>query len=227
MSQPRTGKKRAFPAAQKRGEIIAKNEWREALQPRIDAAKAKLAKLDPEDLAHRAGLTRERSGFKLVLLDQAYSIDWPKLVVRAPDGQRCPEELVILLLDYLEKADGSAPSGRWVGFQELPDGAFYRYAFQGYSGDQLVRDLAGDVSSFRRAAERLAADPLPMGDAGYVFRALPNVPLAVVWWAGDEEFPPTATVLFDEVAGGYLPTDGLAILGRMLCRRLSKLGGAE
>ena len=74
------------------------------------------------------------------------------------------------------------------------------------------------------AVERMGGESLELGDAAYVFRALPQLPLAVVWWAGDEELSAEASVLFDATVGHYLPTDGLAILGRMLCRKLVKLG---
>lgn len=206
---------------------MPKEEWRESLQPRIDDARVKLAQHDPAELAHRGGLVRNEDGFELSLLGQTILLHWPSLVATTSDGKPCPEELQILLLDYLARGDGVGPSGQWIGFQELPDGSFYRHAFQGYSADQLVRDLGGDIASFRRAAERLGGDPLKMGDAAYRFRALPHILLAVVWWAGDEEFPANATVLFDATAGRYLPTDGLAILGRMLCRALDKLGKVE
>jgi hypothetical protein len=48
--------------------------------------------------------------------------------------------------------------------------------------------------------------------------------LAAVWWAGDEEFPDRAAVLFDATAGKFLPAEGLAILGRILCKRLIRAG---
>ena len=206
---------------------MPKEEWRESLRPRIEAARAELAQHDPVELARRGGLTRNEDGFELSLFGQTILIRWPTLVSTTSDDKPCPEELQILLLDYLARGDATEPSGQWIGFQELPDGSFYRHAFQGYSADQLVRDLAGDIAAFRRAAEKLGGDPLEMGDAGYSFHALPHILLAVVWWAGDEEFPANATVLFDATAGRYLPTDGLAILGRMLCRTLAKLGKAE
>lgn len=160
----------------------------------------------------------------LGLVGKRYVVRWPELVVEEPSGEESPEELQALVLDYLAGADGSSPTGRWLGFRELPHGDFYWQAFQGYSGDDLVRALNGNSAAFRRGAERLGGSPVALGDAAYAFRALPNVPLAVVWWEGDEEFPPQAAVLFDAVASHYLPTDGLAILGRMLCRRLVKLG---
>jgi hypothetical protein len=206
---------------------MPKEAWRESLRPRIEAARRQLAAFDAAEVARRAGLTVRNGFLDLPLLDSSYRIAWPELSITFRDGTDCPEELVILVLDYLVRADGSAPSGEWIGFQELPDGAFYRRAFQGYSGDRLVRELAADVDRFRRAARALDGEPLPMGDTGFAFRVLPHVPLAVVWWDGNDEFPASATVLFDRVAGVYLPTDGLAILGRMLCRALVKAAGSR
>ncbi len=203
-------------------------KWRKSLRPMINEAREELARVSPQELARRGGLTFQAGRLELPLLGNMYSIRWPELVpYNAADGEKCQEELQILLLDYLRRGDGTPPTGRWIGFRELPHGGFYWRAFQGYSGDQLVRDLAGNIEAFHRTAKNLGGEPLDMGDASYTFRALPQLPMAVVWWAGDEEFPAKATVLFGETAGHYLPTDGLAILGRMLCRTLAKLGEAE
>jgi hypothetical protein len=201
---------------------MPKEEYLESLRPRIDAAAEELRAVDPTELARRGGLAGDGDLLTLPVVGTTYTLEWPDLVARKPDGAPCRDDLRILLLDYLRLGDGSGPTGKWIGYQELPDGSFYRHAFQGYSGDQLVRDLGGRIDAFRHAAAALDGEPLEMGDAGFAFRALPNVPLAVVWWDGDDEFPANAIVLFDEVAGGYLPTDGLAILGRMLCRALAK-----
>jgi hypothetical protein len=44
-------------------------------------------------------------------------------------------------------------------------------------------------------------------------------------WAGDDEFPAQASVVFDAAAGHYLPAEDLAGLGGLLARRLT--GGAS
>jgi len=195
---------------------------RASLRPRIDAARERLRPVDPERLAAQGGLDLEHGHLGADLLETPIRIEVPSLEARFEDGTVCPEELQLLFLDYLLRGDGTPVAGRWVGFQELPDGMFYRQAFQGYSGDQLVRDLAGDTDAFRAAAARLGGASLSMGDAAFAFEVLPRVLLALVWWAGDDEFPANATVLFDAAASHYLPTDGLAILGRLLCRKLAK-----
>jgi len=203
---------------------MPKQEWRESLGPRIGEARRAVAAREIEEIARRSGALVVDGGLELMLLGHTYRLLWPELVLTFSDGNPCPEELTILVLDYCSLADGTEPTGGWIGFQELPNGAFYRRAFQGYTGDQLVADLTADVEAFRRAAEQFRGEPIEMGDAAYAFRVLPHVPLAVVWWIGDDEFPANATVLFDRAASHYLPTDGLAILGRMLCRSLAKRG---
>ncbi len=114
-----------------------------------------------------------------------------------------------LILTYLYMADGTPPIDRWMGFRELPDGLFYAQAFQGYTGAALVRDLNGDVAAFKQASEKLQGVALAIGDAGYVFQVLPRLKLAVVMWAGDDEFPAQAQVLFQETRRA-LSDDGSA-----------------
>lgn len=206
---------------------MPKEAMRESLRPRIDEARDTLRTYEPEKLAWRGGLELSENRLALTLLGAAYYILLPDLVATFADGAICPEEIQILFLDYLVQGDGTPPSGQWIGFQELPNGMFYRKAFQGYSGDQLVHDLSAKIDAFRDAATSLGGEPVELGDAAYAFRVLPNVPLAVVWWNGDDEFPANGTVLFDASTSHYLPTDGLAIVGRMLCRKLAKLGVAK
>jgi hypothetical protein len=197
-------------------------ENRPHLGPKIAQAREALAEVPLAELARRSGGKVAGGSLVLPFFGTPYRVSWPKLRVWDPKGEECSEELTALLLDYLVSADGTPPEGRWIGFRELPHGNFYFRAFQGYTGDILVREL--DFPSFKRAANGLGGKPIEFGDAGFAFSALPLVPLAAVWWAGDEEFPDRAAVLFDATAGKFLPAEGLAILGRILCKRLIRAG---
>jgi len=198
-------------------------EWRRSLRPRIEEARAELRQQRAFELALRAGAQCTREGLRLTYFGEERFISYPELVVHDAAGNRRPEEEQLLILDYLRNADGTAPRGEWKGFRELPEGQFYFKAFQGYTGDLLVREFGNDLEGFKRAAEALGGAPLELGSAAYAFEVLPHLHLAVVYWQGEEEFPPRASVLFDAAACRYLPTDGLAILGRILCNKLIKL----
>jgi hypothetical protein len=87
----------------------------------------------------------------------------------------------------------------------------------------MVRELSraglGVTDGLRRAGPALQGEPLDIGDVGFSFTLLPRVRAALTAWEGDDEFPSQATVLFEDTAANYMPTDGLAILGSQLVDR--------
>jgi hypothetical protein len=199
-------------------------EWYDKLAPVVQEARETLKALKPEKLALRSGCEQDADGdFRLGFFWQQYVIDGGDFGVRRADsGKETPSFIASLILTYMVIADGTTPSGRWIGFRELPDGMFYVQAFQGYSGGRLVREIEGGIEAFRRGAEALGGQPLDIGSAAYAFEVLPRVRLALAYWEGDDEFPAQASVLFEDTASHYLPTDGLAILGSQLVGKLLK-----
>jgi hypothetical protein len=205
------------------------------LQPQIDKlasvvkeAQEKLRRLDRALIADRSGATLDQDdNLCLEFMRRAYVIDQNEWTIKRADDAAAPALLVqSLILTHLYMADGSLPLDRWMGFRELPDGLFYASAFQGYTGAELVRDLNGDVALFKQASEKLQGAPLAIGDAGYVFQVLPRLKLAVVMWAGDDDFPAQAQVLFQETAAHYLMTEALAIVGSLLIGQIVKAAKA-
>jgi len=207
-------------------------EWLDRLAPVVENARAQLAGVTPGKIALRSGCELDGDGnYRLSFFGTDYIVTADDFSVYAAAAGKEPSSFTqSLILTYMSTADGATPSSRWVGFRELPDGLFYVQAFQGYTGRRLVQTIeqetGGDpdeaLAVFRRAAGRLGGVSFEIGDAGFLFTVLPRVQLAVVYWAGDDEFPSQARVLFEDTAAHYLPTDGLAILGSQLIGRLVK-----
>lgn len=200
-------------------------EWYDRLAPLVADARRRLQEVRPTKLVLRTGCEQEPNGsFRLTFFWRDYLIQPPDFTVRRADtGEEPPSFIQALLLTYMVTADGTTPSRRWVAFRGLPDGLFYAQAFRGYAEDRLVRELGEDgLAAFQRAAERLGGEPLEIGDAGYAFRVLPHIHLAGVYWLGDEDLPSRASILFEDSASHYMPTDGLAILGSHLTNALVK-----
>jgi len=163
---------------------------------------------------------------ELRLWDTLYRVGWTEIrAVEASSGQPCETDVEAALLYYLRTANGAPLMGRWIGFRELPEGSFYSRAFQGYTGDLLARHFGDDIQLCRQVAKRAGGSALALSDAGYSFLALPRVPLAMVYWLGEESIPTKAQVLFDQSASHYLPTDVLAVLGAQLVRRIIRADG--
>jgi hypothetical protein len=131
--------------------------------------------------------------------------------------------VTILLLHYLLTADGTPPAGAWKAYRELPDGLFYAASFAGRAEEPLGRVFArtpDGLAHFERVARDARGDALALGDVSFRFNALPRVDVAVLLWAGDDEEPGEARMLFDAHAGHYLPAEDLAGLGGQLAHQL-------
>jgi hypothetical protein len=150
------------------------------------------------------------------------AITWPGLEARfVEDGVPCSIFDLSLFLYYLKIADGTPFADRWISFRELPGGAFYNQAFQGYSGDRLAKALGKRAQAFETAAWALKGAKLSaLAEYAFAFQPLPRIRLAAVLWEGDEEFPSRATILFDAASSHYMTTDGMAILGSGLVSRI-------
>jgi hypothetical protein len=176
--------------------------------PQIDAETAGVAYTD---------LGEGRGRFDIPLLNRMYELSWPDLAMRE---QGCDVEpshvLQILLLHYLVVSDGIAIRGQWTSFREIPDGRIYYPAFRGGSEQRLLGRFGQDVAAFHAAAAALGGRPLELADHAYAFDLLPRLPMAVLLWEGDDEFPPELHILMDSTAANYLPTEDIAVISRYL-----------
>jgi hypothetical protein len=192
-----------------------------------DAAPKALASAAGGVLSGAGKICLEVLGEPLLVVLQGDETQPPRLEVNRPAGdtRRVPWFARTLLLHYLSRADATPLAGEWVALRDLPDGTFYQTAYQGYSGNKLVRAFGNDVAAFAQAAQAAGGERLDLSDAGFMFRALPRVPLAALYWAGEDEIPPKCSVLFDRSASHFLPTDVLAALGGTLADCIIKHRG--
>lgn len=193
---------------------------------RVDELRAALRLVPANLLAERTGSTYHalnpgRGEFRLSLFDSPLVVSFPELVAYQTNSEPCPPHIQALVIYYFHTADGTTLAREWVSFADLPDGRIYDHAFQGYSGNEVVKAFGLDVEGFKRACEKAGGRPENFGDAAYAFQALPRLSLLVNYWCGDEDFPSTCKILFDRSLSHYLPTDVAAILGGMLARKIA------
>jgi hypothetical protein len=194
----------------------------------LRAARELAAGLDPSAAAERCGAefkSDENGGrFSLQLLGADVAIHFPEFEFES--DCRLPPHLQALLVHHLAISDGSEPLGQWRAFADLPNGRFYASAFQGYTGDALVRRLCARAAELPDSVASLGGRALTRdelatnADAAWAVAALPRVPIAILWWDADDEFSARAELLFDKTASSHLPIDGCAVLGSWLTSRL-------
>jgi hypothetical protein len=201
--------------------------------PRIDdykqalkLAAEKLSDKNPELVASLSGaeISRDKDwGTRLVLntLGQKVSITWPDFSFASERAEaEIPIQQQILYLHYLHGALsslGARATGEWISFQEIPDGRFYMDAFQRRAKTPMVMSFGEKPELLLKvAAEMYGVGPFNQGDVSMVVQALPLVPVALILWKGDEEFPPEGNILFDRSIIGILSAEDVAWLSGMV-----------
>jgi hypothetical protein len=175
----------------------------------LDRLWRQLAAEDPETLCDRSGVDFRDGRYVVPFLDREYLVELDGCRVSGPAGDGLAEdpEFRLLVLGYLTHARGGRPSGTWVSERQLPGGSLFFQGPHALPLTPLVRRFGRDGESFRQICVRLGGKPLDFGDVGFTFRALPLVPLAVILWVADEEFPARAGMLFDPTVPDHLPLD--------------------
>ena len=165
--------------------------------------------LDPAEAAERTGAKWDGNEFYVNLLGREFAIAHPVYALRALDGGKLPPlPTQTFLLRYLLEGKNAAWSGEWKTFREMPWGEMY---IQPYTGRVLTRaafTFGTRVAAFRAAAEKMGAEPVKHGDAGFEFNLIGGYRMRILVWEGDEEFPPNAQILYsDNFATGFAAED--------------------
>jgi len=164
---------------------------------------------------------RENSFFSLHFLNKEIIISWPELEFSYKSSDEgLPIQQRILLLHYLYGAwssSGARIKGEWISFQEVPDGKFYLDAFHRRAKNPMVQTFGERPELLvKLAKESFGAVSSDQGDVSVVIKALPLVPVALIIWKGDEEFPPEGNILFDRNIIEILSAEDMAWLSGMV-----------
>lgn len=185
----------------------------------------KLASEPLEAIAARGGFEKTAGGgFHVPFLGRTYRVSYPEFdfgLLEDPKKE-VPIQEQVLILHYL-MAPLETSSGNWVAYREIPGATFYFSAFVKRAVDPLKKMFGSDVTLLQKPAEILGGIPIDAGDAGYEFQLFPRVPIQLVLWEGDEEFPAEANILFDDSIGSLLSPEDIAWLAGMLVYRLMGL----
>jgi hypothetical protein len=165
--------------------------------------------------------TRENT-FEVAFLNRKYRVAYPgfEFEDQTKAGQEIPLQEQILILHYLLSAGSRALAGRWISYREIPGASFYFSAFVKRAIEPLKKVFGCNGPALAKAAEPLRGKAIDAGDVGFEFDVLPKVPLQLIVYTGDEEFPAEANILFDENIGHILSPEDVAWLAGMLVYRL-------
>ena len=165
------------------------------------------SKADTAEIADRLGIHAENGVFSVTLMGKTYTVaETAEIADLQGNAPALPVQT--FLLRYLLEGKNLPALGGWKTFREMPWGELY---IKPYTGRVLTRaafTFGTRVEAFRKAAEKMGAQPVAHGDAGFEFALIGDYKIRLLIWAGDEEFPPSAQVLYsDNFEEGFAPED--------------------
>ena len=184
-----------------------------------------MMRVDPRTAASASGVEYEEDKFIIPLFNRTYTVKFPRgETAEIGADVQVPKMLEVLLMHYLTHADGTAVSGMWISYRQLPGAKLFEQKFINLVSRPMLEFFGSNIDGFCELASALGGQPMDStSDAAFWFKALPKLPIACIFNIGEEEIPTSINVLFDESAPHYLPTEDLTILGGIMNSFMKKV----
>jgi len=138
---------------------------------------------------------------------------------RRPDFSDC-----VVVCRYLIMCPRFAPKQKeWVAYRDFPDAGPLRVFWADTVEGPLVRAFSGRIGALEKACKALGGTIPDMDiacDLCWRFTPLPKMSLLLVFYNADDDFPASASLLFEKRAATYLDAESQAIFGHALTERL-------
>lgn len=189
----------------------------------VELGKNELEGKNPKRIADQSGATLEGiidgiPNLALNFLNRDVLISGPNWDLSFKDtGDEVPIQQQVLIMHYLNGATGARVAGEWIAYQEVPDGKFYLDAFLRRAKNPLVQAFGSHPERLLPVTQEVyGAKPFGQGDHSVVVQAFPLVPVVLILWEGDDEFPPEGNLLFDRSISDILSAEDIAWLAGMI-----------
>jgi hypothetical protein len=189
-------------------------------------------RLDPQDISRRCGLPFDpaASAFNLRIIGEEHRARYPDFELLDSAGEAAASPYAkILFLHFLCEGKYFSSRGKRLAYNEIPWGNVYYRNFDGRCLKRCARAFGHDIPGFKKIFSQnpaLRAEALPEGDAGYRFEFINGLYISLILWGADDEFPPSAQILFDDNMIFAFTAEDLAVAGEVLVERLKRLRGS-
>jgi len=187
---------------------------------------ARLAQQDPADVCRRTGCTCDAAAgtFGLAVWGRPYAVDprQGRIFCTGPDPEPLHPYFDLFAVHYLLSATQIPPAGQWISEKDIPGGPTFFRGPHAVPAHVIASRFDGDIQGFTRRCAHYGGTELALADAAFSFFITPRVPVAVLLWQGDAEFPAEAKLLYDATIGRHLALDIVYALAVGVCEQLGR-----
>jgi hypothetical protein len=179
---------------------------------------AQIAELDFKKIADQLGA--EMVGDELIIPFFGKPLRISAAGISEPSGSRPNFSVCVVLFKYLLLCPDHDPvENDWVSFKDFKDSAPFSGAFVNYTEAPLAQYFSGRLKDLETACRGIHGHS-PAATFSYdlcmQFKALPKIPVLLLFNDADDEFAAQCMVLFERRAENYLDMECLAMAGMLL-----------
>ena len=186
------------------------------------------SEINPTEASERTGIEfdSEVSGFNIDLLGFRIFAKFPEFKL-LPSTDMTPETLYnfqtqVLAMRVLTTGVFAPLTGTFKAYRELPWGDVYDQNFNGRCIKRFAYGFGFKPDVFSKAAELLGGKKIDLGDVAYEFDFMGGIKCRFILWKPDDEFPPSAQILFSDNAVLMYDAEDLAVVGDVIISALKE-----
>ena len=129
--------------------------------------------------------------------------------------------LELFMVHYLLSAKNIEIENEWISEKDMPGGSTFFRGPHAIPTDLISKRFGNDIQAFVKQCTNLNGRPLGLADSSFVIDIIRGIPVAVLLWTGDEEFPAESKLLFDKTIIDHFALDIVFALAVGVCERVS------
>jgi hypothetical protein len=144
-------------------------------------------------------------------VDISISLQDKKIFTNSPEGAILLQRLGYFsqhsILWYLINAKDIPLSGELIKPVNLKGGQLFFRGTHELPLKRVAEQYTDNITQFLARGKQLHGEPLKYGDASVRLLPFPRIPIIVILWRADEEFPARADLLLDSTCELHMPLD--------------------
>lgn len=188
-----------------------------------------LAQKDPETVCRRSGchFDADANNYSLSVWQDEYAVfpEAHRIVPAHGQNNVRQDYLELFIIHHLLSTREIELRNQWISEKDIPGGTTFFRGPHAIPTHLISNRFQNDIEDFDKRCKQLHGIPLDMADSAWRFNITTRIPIAVLYWQGDDEFMPESKLLYDQTIYDHLASDIIYAIAVYVCTRLA--GGTE
>lgn len=178
-------------------------------------------KCPQEDIIKKTGGEFDEKNLYLSFFSERCRISRETGMITGEGEREIPVTERLTIMHHLRYCKTFAEEGsKMVPFREIREAAVFERAYERSALEPLKKHFAGRPQELLKAGLKLGGIREKYGDVSLTLHAFPKISLTYIFWDGDEEFPPSANILFQDTIAQWTHPESVPTLAQIGTERL-------